>query len=238
MTTEKPTTKEATLCYLCGQPKAESRDHIIATCFFAPPYPENMVTLPAHHSCQVKFSDSEDYLRIYLASLADDGSKPQVPGAVVTRAVKRNEPLRKQMAAGLLAAEEIYTEAGVYIGTAPAVRFDPAKFFPALRKIVRALIFREYGVVLAPADDAFRWKIHDRPDPKQSAVDNLLRHSYPGLSYPGVFDSNFSSGTQHCWWFLRFYDGTPISCLLLHEGKLLPRFQERARGDTTRSAAR
>ncbi|MGC2760583.1 MAG: hypothetical protein WA206_04645, partial [Candidatus Binatus sp.] len=216
----KKKTKRATLCYLCGRPKADSRDHVIATCFFSPPFPENLVTLPAHHVCQAKFSASEDYLRIYLASLADDGSNPQVPGAVVTRAIKRNEPLRKQIAAGLLAAEDIYTEAGVYIGTAPAVRFDPERFFPALRKIVRALVFREYGVVLKPADDAFRWKIHDRPDPKQFATDNLLRHSYQGLSYPGVFDSKYSSGAQHCWWFLRFYQGTPISCLLLHEGKL------------------
>src|ERR1700687_2244377 len=100
MASKEPTTKEAMLCYLCGQPEAESRDHIIATCFFAPPFPENLVTLPAHHSCQVKFSNSEDYLRISLASLSDDGSKPQVPGAVVARAIRRNEPLRRQMAAG------------------------------------------------------------------------------------------------------------------------------------------
>src|SRR5271155_5599734 len=145
--------KAQAACYLCGEIPADSRDHVVAAGFFSPPYPPNMVTLPAHADCQRQYSDSEDYVRNILAGMAASGtSQEQAPGAVVARAFQRNPPLRAHIASGLIAAQDLYTNGGIYLGTSPALRFDPARFFPALRKLVRALAYHHFGVILQPAD--------------------------------------------------------------------------------------
>jgi hypothetical protein len=118
------------LCYLCGAVGANSRDHVVAAGFFSQPYPPNLVTLPAHHNCQAQYSDSEDYVRNILAGLASGGSdKEAAPGETATRAFQRNSVLRTEIAQGLIAAEEVYTNVGIYIGTSPALKFDPGRFF-------------------------------------------------------------------------------------------------------------
>jgi hypothetical protein len=62
--------------------------------------------------------------------------------------------------------------------------------------------------------------MHDRPDPEWRGVLRLLETSVPGLTYPGIFECRYSSGGQHSWWLLNFYQRFAISCVLLHGGKL------------------
>jgi len=207
-------------CYLCNGALPDSRDHIVAQGFFAQPYPPNLVTLPAHQLCQQKYSDSEDYVRNIFAGLASGVPGSLAPGDTVSRAFNRNAPLREHIASGLMGAHDVLTDGGVYLGTSPALRFDPERFFPALRKIVRALAFHHFGIVLQPADADFRWKMHDRPDPQWQGMLRLLRASLPGLIYPGIFESRYSSGSQHSFWLLNFYQRFAISCVLPHSGKL------------------
>ncbi len=148
--------KVRSTCYFCGGTPADSRDHVVPAGFFSPPLPQNMVTLPAHATCQGQYSGSEDYVRNILAGMAASGTAPnQAPGAAVTRAFQRNARLRTHIASGLIAAQDLYSNGGIYLGTSPALRFDPARFFPAPRKLVRALAFHHFGVILQPPDSDF-----------------------------------------------------------------------------------
>jgi hypothetical protein len=75
-----------------------------------------------------------------------------------------------------------------------------------------------------PADTEFRWKIHDRLDPRQIESQRDFSMSLPGLTYTGIFTSRYSSGTNHSWWYLQFYKLVPITCIFHHGGRLPVRY--------------
>src|SRR5229473_2183987 len=44
-------------CYICVQPGADTKDHVIPSGFFPQPLPTNLVTLPAHYSRHNRLSE-------------------------------------------------------------------------------------------------------------------------------------------------------------------------------------
>lgn len=56
-------------CYICEQPGADTRDHVIPKNLFAE-RPSNLITLPAHQSCNTNLSKDEEFLRAFVLSSA------------------------------------------------------------------------------------------------------------------------------------------------------------------------
>ncbi len=199
------------ICYLCGLPGADSRDHAVAQAFFKSPLPSNLVTLPAHYECQAQYSESEDYVRNILAGMADDGSvNSSAPGDAVTRAFRRNKPLREHVAKGILLREEL--EEDLPPDVTGAIQFDRSRFSPGLKKTVRALCFHHTGRILS-ADTVFRWGILDHPSKVDTELQKMLAACKPGLCYPNTFESSYLIGTAFSMWVLLFYGSKPIVCI-------------------------
>ncbi len=202
---------EPKICYLCARTGADSKDHIVPQSMFRPPRPSNLVTLPAHILCQREFSNSEDYLRNVFAGMADDGSDPSVPGDVVTRAFARNAGLSRAVLTGLRYDEPVLSDGGIVVGTSPAFVFQPGLFYPALKKMLRALVYHDSGEFLL-AGAEIQWRQYDCaiPDNVSPALENRCQKS---LSYSGVFESGCVKGSEFRWWFLRFYRRFTFSAL-------------------------
>ncbi len=87
-------------CYVCGRPGADTRDHVIPESFFPTPKPNNLITLPAHYSCHDRLG--EEYVRSILAGLAESKPAMQLNEGPAGRALRRNEPLKRDLRASMI----------------------------------------------------------------------------------------------------------------------------------------
>jgi hypothetical protein len=103
--------KRSPLCYLCGLPGADTREHVIPYCFFTNPRPADLLTLPAHEKCNLKYSISDEYSRNILAWLGMDSSKTAQAlwDGQISRAFKRSAQLRRRPSTRTLTGLRIYT---------------------------------------------------------------------------------------------------------------------------------
>ena len=152
------------LCYICAADGANSRDHVIPKCLFTPPLPANLLTLPAHYSCHKRLA--EEYVRAILSGLSAPVSRTgmnlwdaSTGDGRAARSLAGNPGLAAQLRGGMVPSIDVYTPAGIYLGTAPAVRFDRERVYPGLEKIVRGL-YRHHTGRLLPANTIFRWAIN------------------------------------------------------------------------------
>ncbi|MFC1613532.1 hypothetical protein ACFL23_04330 [Patescibacteria group bacterium] len=60
-------------CYLCKNP-ATTVEHLPPKCFFAKPYPNNLITVPACSIHNNNFSKMDEWMRILLSAATDDNS--------------------------------------------------------------------------------------------------------------------------------------------------------------------
>src|SRR5262249_47729355 len=124
-------------CYVCVEPGADTRDHIVPSGFFPPPRPSNLVTLPAHYSCHNRLS--EDYARAILAGASQTGVARRVMEEV-RRSLRRSDlggmKLRRDLIRTLIPRVELRSPEGLHLGSSPGVRFDPQRVYPCLQKMV------------------------------------------------------------------------------------------------------
>src|SRR5437016_1658673 len=55
------------ICYLCGEPRSDSRDHLPPKCLIPKNLKGRRITLNAHSACNGRFAADEEYLRNYVA---------------------------------------------------------------------------------------------------------------------------------------------------------------------------
>lgn len=58
----------------CGGSDPDTRDHVIPDSYFANPRPKNLLTFPAHRTCNARYKLSHEYTRTTLASLGMEKS--------------------------------------------------------------------------------------------------------------------------------------------------------------------
>jgi hypothetical protein len=85
------------ICFVCGTPRADMRDHVLFDCLFVPPRPSNLLTLPAHYRYQNKLQ--EEYFRNIAVGLGLDTSHTAhtLWEDKVYRSLQRNSPLHDSL---------------------------------------------------------------------------------------------------------------------------------------------
>jgi hypothetical protein len=205
----------APTCYICVQPGADSRDHIIPSGLFPQPRPTSLVTLAAHHSCHNRLS--EDYARAILAGTSGTATAARVNAVQVAWSLVRSDlkgtKLRRDLSRTLIPRIEFRSPSGLVLGSAPAIRFDRNRIYPLLEKIVRGL-YHHHTKRFLPANVFFSWGLNERP---VGPLETVFSEAVPGLSYPCVFECRYriitdNTGETTFWW-LRFYEGVIFRCI-------------------------
>jgi hypothetical protein len=202
-------------CYICAEAGADSRDHVLPESFFPKPRPDNLITLPAHYSCHNRLS--EEYVRAILAGFADSNPAMQLNDGAAGRALRRNEPLKRDLRRSMIKRVKVRSPAGLILGHAPGFRLDTDRFYPLLEKIIRGLYMHHRNKML-PRNVRFNWAIDE---PLVGGMAELFRIAAIGRGFPGVMQYRYGvaadeSVVMTIWW-LQFYGRTLFRCVTQHE---------------------
>jgi hypothetical protein len=145
------------ICYLCGKPGADSKDHV-------PPkglLPESQygkyqrITIPAHRSCNSSSAGDEEYVRDLLIMEAEAHGLPkhELVTPKVWRAWTRPEGFKRYSSIIKTAVPvELVTVNGIYAGRAIGVKPDVERVKSIGRKITKGMIYHDAGVFLERSD--------------------------------------------------------------------------------------
>lgn len=144
---------KVSICYLCGKPGADSKDHV-------PPkglLPESAygkyqrITVPAHRECNSAASDDEEYLRDLLAMEAEALNLPKHEKLTprVWRAWARPGGFKRYKSIISTAVPLVQkTEGGVYVGNAIGVSPNIERIKSVGRKITQGMIYHDAEAVI------------------------------------------------------------------------------------------
>jgi hypothetical protein len=198
----------STVCYLCGKPGANSKDHV-------PPkglLPESQygqyqrVTVHAHRECNSSTSDDEEYVRDLLIVEAEalDLPKHEKLTPRVWRAWARPGGFKRYKSIINTAAPvSLKTESGIYAGKAIVVRPDVERIRSVGRKIAQGMIFHDAGAIV---------------DAAQMTVSVLQKRDIPDLRSRDAQEPFWIGlNSEHCRHDMcadtvairRFYEGVP-----------------------------
>lgn len=136
-------------CTICGLHTALNREHVPPQNIFLKPKPNNLVTVPACDICNNDTSGLDEEFRTYLSlrigvnkqESLDFWTKAALP------TIHSNNRLRKQILE-TLGETQVFSEAGIYLGTAPEVKWEAAKHNQIIEKTVRGLYWEHYNDIL------------------------------------------------------------------------------------------
>jgi hypothetical protein len=136
---------DSDICFVCGTPGADMRDHVLFDCLFVPPRPSNLLTLPAHYRCQNKLH--EEYFRNIAAGLSLDTSHTAhtLWEDKVYRSLQRNSPLRDSLRASLLRKVNLVSSGGIWLGTTPESESTGTDSIRPLKRLYVAFIGTIWG---------------------------------------------------------------------------------------------
>ena len=79
------------ICVYCGKRKKLTVDHVPPKLFLAPPYPPNLLTVPACHECNASFTKNDEYTRtvVILDVRASNNTDAQAKLPAVMRSLLR-----------------------------------------------------------------------------------------------------------------------------------------------------
>jgi len=204
-------------CYICGQPGADTSDHVVPESFFPKPRPSNLITLRAHYSCHNRLG--EEYVRAILAGFSESGPAMQLNEGPSRRALRRNEPLKRDLRTSMIRRIGLRSPAGLILGHASGIRLDTDRFYPLLEKIVRGLYAYHRGNIL-PTGGRFNWRINEA---LVGGMVALFQAAATGQTFPGVLEYRYAVArddrTLMTIWWLRFYGGVTFRCVTEHESE-------------------
>ncbi len=143
---------EAKKCFICGQPNSDSVDHIPPKCLFASKYRDNnLITVPAHKTCNQAFSMDDEYFRDNLVLAATLSSKAALElfDKKVVKAFKRKEAKAyRKMFRDEISTVNIQTPSGLYLKTLPIKLIDMKRTDAVVERTCRGLYFKRHSTIL------------------------------------------------------------------------------------------
>ena len=144
------------ICYLCGQPGADSKDHLPPKSLLPPGSNSfQRITLPAHKECNSGASADEEYVRDLIVPEAIQFGFQNAQSAYekVWRGWSRDQGwTRYQRFLKKHVVVELRTPEGLYAGQGIGITPDKVRITRIGNKIVRGLIFHDSGAVVPESD--------------------------------------------------------------------------------------
>lgn len=139
----------APVCVYCTTATGVTNDHVPPKSFFPKPRPSDLITVPACLKCNQGAGKDEEY---FLATLMFSEAGVTAVGKKLwnerlRRMYEKNIGLRRKIAESMR-HREMSSPAGIYLGRAMSVSYDPPRLEAIAMKIVRGLYFHECGMPL------------------------------------------------------------------------------------------
>lgn len=135
---------EATLCMFCGKDESFGEmtvEHFVPRCLWNDARPSKTRTVPAHKTCNERFSADNEYFRDVLAM--EDGAnihqevKKLHAGKIKRKFEKKFGSIKRTLKD--LQIRNVLTPSGIYLGTAPSFRVDWPRMERVLQNIMRGI---------------------------------------------------------------------------------------------------
>lgn len=186
--------KDAPLvCYLCGHPLVDdiSRDHVPPQQLYADEIRKtnklDLLTIPAHKTCNLSYQLDEDY---FFNTLAPLGKGSYSGNSFLSEVFQKYASNKKKYLVQKVLEEFDRTPSGILLANGQvAKRFEGQRVHRVAWKIVRGLYFHRFGSVL-PLDTPNHLEIVPPGQTPPREFFALLDKPVQG-KYPGVFDYRF-----------------------------------------------
>lgn len=139
------------ICYLCGELGADSKDHVPPKCLL--PRGGHRVTLWAHAECNRSSSLDEEYVRDLIGPNASQYEGGQDTEAATWRSW--STPVgdrRRRMFLKNARLVELRSPAGLVLGRGWDIKYDRTRVANVGLKIARGVIFMDSGAIARPDD--------------------------------------------------------------------------------------
>jgi len=163
------------ICVYCGKRKKLTVDHVPPKLFLAPPYPPNLLTVPACHECNASFTKNDEYTRtvVILDVRASNNTDAQAKLPAVMRSLLR--PDARRLAEYLARSTEKSTILGEDSRPwADAIEMDRNRVHASGERMIRGLYFVEMQEAL-PQDAAVRVAAKAGISAREPAIQEFAR---------------------------------------------------------------
>ena len=199
------------MCYYFGAP-AVSEDHLPPSCIFDDPKPSNRIKVPSCKKHNEDQSMDDEHFRCFVTTASPGSSvaKSLFLGKVV-RGLERSNLFyeiwdsRRQV--------ELRSEAGLFVGTAPALEFKRDRIQSVISRMTRGFYFHFFGERLPDNSVVLDYRLNPSlDDVEKHLIIQLPLHKIGsgefGFRYIRGEDDPYSSI-----WFFMFYERTLIVSL-------------------------
>jgi len=140
---------DAKPCVICGIRQSIDREHVPPKNIFTKPRPSNLVTVPACSDCNNNTSQLDEEFRAYLSLTVGTSNNNSLDywtkAALPT--IRSNTRLKRQIIEWTREVE-VFSEAGLYLGNAPALLWEVKKHGLIIEKTIRGLYWKHYNDIL------------------------------------------------------------------------------------------
>lgn len=169
------------LCYLCGEPGADTKDHVPPRGMFPKQPKGNLITVPAHGACNQAFSEDDERFRNYIVAMGSFSSTGlEAWRSQVLPSLHRNKKLLLELREGL-SRIRVDGASGEEEIVLPAIQVDGALIRRQVVRITRELFYKRFRSPLPKG-----WPIEVYRESSQDIVALLGRLRWDEV-VPGVF---------------------------------------------------